>query len=123
MKTFQLPLLHTTAPEMAREAMNRLVLDVALERLAAQYGIPLPEGDPAGAGYLGYPAAGMAWDDQHRQLEPLVTAQFSARTDYEAALRDTAAQLTVELTDSWSALDMEECAARLRQLPGYRLFQ
>ena len=31
--------------------------------------------------------------------------------------------LSAELTDSWAALDMEECAARLRQLPGYRLFQ
>ena len=115
-------LLHTTAQEMAREAMNAMAADAALERLAAQYGIPLPEGDSAGAGYLGYPAAGMAWDDQHRQLDPLVTAQFPARSDYEAALRDTAAQLTVELTDAWAALDMEECAARLRQLPGWRLY-
>ena len=94
-----------------------------MERLAAQYGISLPEGDPAGAGYMGCSAAGMVWDDQHRQLEQLVTARFPARADYDAALRDTAKQLTVELTDDWFALDMEECAARLRQLPGYRLFQ
>ena len=116
-------LLHTTASEMAREAMNRMTQDVALEHLAAQYGISLPEGDPAGAGYMGCSAAGMVWKDQHRQLERLVSARFPARSDYETTLRETAAGLTVELTDSWAALDMEECAARLRQLPGYRLFQ
>ena len=97
--------------------------DVALEHLAAQYGISLPEGDPAGAGYMGCSAAGMVWKDQHRQLERMVSARFPARSDYETTLRETAAGLTVELTDSWAALDMEECAARLRQLPGYRLFQ
>ncbi|MDY3280886.1 hypothetical protein [Dysosmobacter sp.] len=116
-------LLHTTAPEMAREAVNAMVADAAMERLAARYGIPLPEGNPAGAGYMGCSAAGMAWDDQHRQLEQLVTALFPARADYDAALRDTAARLTVELTDAWAALDMEACAARLRQLPGWQLFQ
>ena len=52
-----------------------------------------------------------------------MTALFPARADYDAALRDTAARLTVELTDAWAALDMEACAARLRQLPGWQLFQ
>ena len=122
-------LLHTTASEMAREAMNSMVSDVALEHLAAQYGIPLTEGDPAGAGYLGCSAAGMAWNHQHRQLKQLVLDHFTLTNGeydlqtYEAALRGTADRLTVELTDAWAALDMDECAARLRQLPGYRLFQ
>lgn len=113
-------LSHRDTPwDNAQSILDGLTTDAALEVLAEQKGLTLPEVDAAlyPDGYRGYTSRGQVWEAEHEALWTALSALYPTREELEAALSETGVQ--AEPTQAWKDLDLPDAAIRLENLPGW----
>ncbi len=113
-------LAHRNTPwDKAQSILDDLTTAAALEVLAEQKGLILPEVDAAlyPDGYQGYTSRSQVWEAEHEALWTALAALYPTREELEAALSETGVQ--AEPTQAWKDLNLPDASIRLGNLPGW----
>jgi hypothetical protein len=113
-------LAHRNTPwDKAQSILDDLTTAAALEVLAAQKGLILPEMDAAlyPDGYQGYTSRSQVWEAEYEALWTALAALYPTREELEAALSETGVQ--AEPTQAWKDLNLPDASIRLGNLPGW----